>query len=95
MNKKPNKIYYRKISQMGMELDELQYMSCVTHFGTGKDWATLYDINSFKQGKGHATKLHIFAKRFYESKGMKFGGSVALNDRMKYLYKKLKIKEYV
>lgn len=79
---------------MGMELEEWTNNSCVAHFGIGDDWATLYDIKSKEQGKGHATELLIMAKKYYEKQGKKFGGSVALNDRMRKIYQKLKIEEY-
>lgn len=58
----------------------------------GKKWATIYNIQSAEQGKGHATKLLSALKKHY--KGWDFGGTVALNGTMKHLYKKLDIKEY-
>ena len=64
------------------------------NFGVGEDWATLYDIESKNEGRGEATNLLIKAKKYYEKLGKKFGGSVALNDRMKNIYKRLKITEY-
>ena len=79
---------------MGMELDEWQFESCIAHFGVGEDWATLYDIRSKKEGRGHATNLLMLAKQHYESQGKKFGGDVALNDRMRNIYQKLNIEEY-
>ena len=79
---------------LGMKLDEWQYASSIAHCATGEGWATLYDIQSREQGKGHATRLLLAMKKYYEGKGLKFGGSVALNDRMKGLYKKCGITEY-
>jgi hypothetical protein len=84
----------KKVNILGMELDEWKFESCTAHFGTGEDWATLYDIRSEKEGKGHATELLKRAKSYYEKQGKKFGGDVALNNRMKSIYKKLNIKEY-
>lgn len=80
---------------MGMELEQWQFASCTAKFGIGKDWATLYDIKSAEEGKGHATELLIEAKKHYESKGKIFGGSVALSASMEHIYKKLNIKEYI
>ncbi len=81
---------------MGMELEEWKNKSCVAHFGVGDDWATLYDIQSGVQKQGHATELLEQAKHFYqEIEGKKFGGTVALNDTMKRLYKKIGIEECV
>ena len=79
---------------MGMELDEWKEGSCIARFGTGHNWATLYQIDSLEEGKGHATKLLRKAKRFYESEGLKVGGSVALNERMRGIYKKVDYEEY-
>ena len=84
----------QKVSALGMELDGWQYKSCKAEVGVGKDWATIYFIESKQEGKGHATKLLLAMKSYYESEGKRFGGSVALNDRMARLYKKCKIREY-
>ncbi len=86
---KPN-----KSNVLGMELDEWKYESCIAHVGIGIGWATLYDIASQFQGQGHATKLLKTMKLYYEKQGKKFGGTVALNPRMAWLYKKLNIEEY-
>lgn len=82
------------VNIMGMELEEWTNKSCIAHFGVGNDWATLYDIESKEEGKGHATELLKEAKRYYESQGKVFGGSVALNNRMRKIYQELGIKEY-
>ena len=79
---------------LGMELDIWEHKSCTAEFGTGDDWATLYSIESTLPGNGHATELLIEAKRHYEEQGLRFGGSVALNSRMKKIYQRLAIKEY-
>lgn len=82
------------INKLGMELEEWTNKSCRAEFGIGKDWATLYYIESQEKRKGHATDLLLEAKQHYESQGKRFGGSVALNPEMSNLYKKLNIKEY-
>jgi len=79
---------------MGMELECWENKSCSAQFGVGDTWATLYLIESQEEGKGHATELLIEAKKYYEGLGKKFGGDVALNERMARLYKKLDIEEY-
>ena len=79
---------------MGIKLEQWTNGGCVANFGVGEDWATLYDIESKNEGRGEATNLLIKAKKYYEKLGKKFGGSVALNDRMKNIYKRLKITEY-
>ena len=79
---------------LGMEVEEWRHKSCIAHFGIGKNFATLYDIKSKQEGQGHATELLKAAKNYYEAQNFEFGGSVALNDRMRKLYKKLGIKEY-
>ena len=84
----------RKVNILGMELDEWQHKSCVAHVGVGKDWATIYDIESQQEGKGHATELLLIMKSFYEHQGKRFGGSVALNERMARLSRKCGIREY-
>ena len=78
----------------GAPLYRWRYKSCEAEFGVGKTWATLYQIESKEEGKGHATKLLLEAKKYYENKGLEFGGSVALNVRMRNLYQRLGIKEY-
>ncbi len=79
---------------MGMKMVVWENKSCKAHFGVGDDWATLYNIQSKEEGKGHATELLKAAKKFYEEQGKRFGGSVALNDRMKKIYQELGITEY-
>lgn len=83
-----------KVSILGMPLDEWKYKSCLAHCATSKDWATLYEIGSKEEGKGHATKLLTAMKEYYERQGLKFGGSVALNKRMRRLYQKCGVEEY-
>ncbi len=79
---------------MGMRLWKWTNGECIAHFGVGEKFATLYTIVSKNEGKGEATALLKEAKKYYEKKGKVFGGSVALNDRMRWIYKKLGIKEY-
>ena len=85
----------QKVNVLGMELDEWGYKSCLAHVATGDNWATIYDIKSQQEGKGHATELLLAMKAYYETQGIIFGGSIALNDRMARLYKKCGIREYV
>jgi hypothetical protein len=86
------------VNVMGMELERWEHESCSAEFGVGEDeegkWATLYSISSKEEGQGHATELLKAAKTTYESLGMRFGGSVALNDRMRSIYQRLGITEY-
>ena len=81
------------VNILGMELEQWTNGGCRAEFGVGDNWATLYSIKSNNPGKGEATNLLIEAKRYYEKLGKEFGGSVALNDKMKRIYQKLKIKE--
>lgn len=83
-----------KANEMGMPLDKWEHESCTPLFGIGDTWATLYSIGSDEKKKGHATELLKEAKVHYEKLGLKFGGSVALNDGMRRIYKKLEITEY-
>jgi len=83
-----------KVEILGMLLDEWKYESCTAHCATGKGWATVYDIQSDQESQGHATKLLLIMKEYYQSKRLKFGGSVALNERMRRLYQKCGITEY-
>ena len=84
----------QKVNVLGMELDEWWHKSCSAHVATDKDWATIYDIQSQQEGQGHATALLLTMKSYYEKQGKDFGGSVALNERMAWLYKKCGIREY-
>ncbi len=83
-----------KVTVLGMPLERWQFQSCCADFGVGDDWATLYAIRSEDQGRGHATRLLLDTKEYYENHGRRFGGSVALNDRMRAIYKRLQIVEY-
>jgi len=72
-----------------------KYKSCEAEIGSdGKNWATVYLIKSEEPSKGHATKLLLAMKEYYENQGLIFGGSVALNERMRWLYQKCQIHEY-
>lgn len=83
-----------RVEVLGMILDEWKCESCVARCGTGKDWAILYEIRSSEESKGYATKLLLAMKAYYEGKGLKFGGSIALNQRMRRLYQRCGITEY-
>lgn len=84
----------KKIHELGMPLDEWTYKSCVANCGVGDDWATVYYIKSKEKGRGHATKLLLIMKEYYEKQGLTFSGSIAINDRMHKLYQKCGIKEF-
>jgi hypothetical protein len=84
----------KRVNVLGMELVQWNHESCRAHFAVEEDWATLYDIRSSEPGQGHATELLREAKRFYEAEGRRFGGTVALTDRMKRIYQRLGITEY-
>ncbi len=81
-------------SFMDGTLEIWKHKSCVAEFGFDETWATLYYIESMEEGKGHATELLTEAKKYYEGQGKKFGGSIALNERMRAIYKRLDIEEY-
>jgi len=81
-----------EVNKMGMILEEWKVGGCIAHFGVGNKWATLYDIKSTNPNKGEATKLLELAKEHYKDKEV--GSSVALNDKMSHILKKLNIKEY-
>ena len=87
-------ITHKWVNIIGMPLVEWCYESCVAHCATGRDWTTVYDISSSEEGKGHTTKLLLAMKGYYEGKGLIFGGSIALNDRMRRIYQRCNIKEY-
>ena len=84
----------QKVNVLGMELDEWRNKSCLAHIAIGDNWATIYDIQSQQEGQGHATKLLLIMKSYYEHQRKPFGGSVALNERVAWLYKKCGIREY-
>ena len=89
------KVKPSQVEILGMVLDEWSYQSCVAHCATGDIWATLYDIETEERNQGHATILLQAMKLHYERLGLKFGGSVALNEPMRRLYRKCQIEEYV
>jgi len=79
-----------------MELDKWTNGDCEAEFGTGKDFATLYRIETKLEArnKGLATALLTEAKRVYESEGKKFGSTIFLSAPMAHIGKKLNIEEY-
>ena len=79
---------------LGMPLDEWSHKSCKAHFSVFPDEVTLYDIVSKEPNKGHASELLNFAKGYYEGQDKKVMGTVALNEKMSRLYRKIGIKEY-
>jgi ribosomal protein S18 acetylase RimI-like enzyme len=84
------------VNVMGMELEQWTHEGCKANFGIGNAWATLYFIEtkSEDRGKGNASELLRAAKVFYEANGKKFGGTIALNETMRDIYKRLEIEEY-
>ena len=82
---------HKKFTSMGMPLDQWKHKSCTANIGVGDGWATVYSIESKERGKGHATELLSELKKYYEVKGKRFGSSVALNDGMRRILKKLNI----
>jgi hypothetical protein len=89
-----NGIEMKVVSVLGMKLEYWTYESCAAEFGLGSDWATLYSIRSKQPGQGHATALLTAAKQYYEAQGKRFAGTVALNERMRAIYRRLDIKEH-
>lgn len=85
-------IEIKQVTILGMPITQWKYKSCTADFAIGEDWATLYAIDSEEERKGHATYLLTQAKEYFKDK--KFGGSVALNDRMRKIYQRLEIEEY-
>ena len=79
---------------MGMDLEVCRNKFCYAEVGTGKDWATIYHIESEVKNEGYGTSLLKEMKAHYEGKGLRFGSSVALSPSMKHLLLKLEIKEY-
>ena len=76
-------LIYPKIIRTAGCMALWKYRSCEAEIGIGKDWATVYVIVSEEPSKGHATTLLLAMKEYYENKGLTFGGSIALNERMK------------
>ena len=83
-----------KLDVLGILLEQWSCLSASAEFCVGPDWATLYSIQSGQPGKGHASRLLIEAKRHYELTGKQFGSSIALNERMRAILRRLDIKEY-
>lgn len=74
-----------------MELDEWTYKSCIAHFGEYWFCYTLYDIESKEQRQWHATQLLKDAIEYYEKGWFLVAWTVALNEAMRNLYKKVGI----
>lgn len=65
---------------------------CEALVAEGEGWATIYTVESFVPNKGFCQSLLNELKEIY--KGVQFGCTVALNDKMAYILRKLQIKEY-
>lgn len=81
----------KKVTILGMELEQWQHESCIANIGVGDNWATIYNIKSIDKGKGHATALLIEMQKYYENLGKTFGSTIALSETMEHLLKKLNI----
>ena len=88
-------MHKRNVNVLGMELDRWTHKSCCGDFGVGENWATLYSIESKKEGRGDATELLRRAKIEYERQGKVVGGTIALNPKMRKIYNKLGYIEYI
>jgi hypothetical protein len=88
------KMHHKTEIIMGMPLEIWRHKSCEAQIAEGDDWATVYLIESSQMNQGHAQELLKLARRYYEQKGFRFGGTVALNPVMAHIYKKLDIFEY-
>jgi hypothetical protein len=87
-------IEINKIESLGMPMTEIIYKSCIATIGEGKDWATIYSIESKEQDQGHCQELLKQAKEHYLKLGKVFGSTIALNPAMEHILKKLEIPEY-
>ena len=58
----------------------------------GEDWATIYTVDSSIPNKGYCQQLLLKLKDIY--KDVRFGCTVALNDKMRHILQKLEITEY-
>lgn len=91
-----------KVKIMGMAMDKWTYASCEAFVATNDDmdkltyasWATVYTIESKEPAHGHATALLRYMREYYEGQHKAFGSSIALNDVMRHVLKKLGINEY-
>lgn len=58
----------------------------------GDGWATIYTVDSSIPNKGYCQQLLLQLKEIY--KDVRFGCTVALNDKMRHILQKLEITEY-
>jgi hypothetical protein len=81
---------------MGMELMVWEHRNCEVQISEFPEdsTATIYLVESKNPGQGIATEMLSYLKGWYEGQGMTLYSSVALNDRMKRILKKLDIPEY-
>ena len=88
---------HSKKNILGMELMVYEHRGCevkIAEFPESSS-ATIYLVESKNPGKGIATETLAYLKGYYEGHGMTLYSSVALNDRMAFILKKLKIKEII
>lgn len=90
----------RLVNWAGMEnLREWTLESCVAHVAEGADpdgreWATVYWIESSRPGCKHAQALLQHLKSKYAETKTQFASTIALNPAMRHILKKLSIKEH-
>jgi len=86
------KLEFKQINRLGMELTAFKYKGVIGTLAEEDRWATIYDIESTNPDKGECQEcLKLLKAKYF---GKDFGCSVALNDKMSYILKKLGIKEY-
>jgi len=88
------KLYMAPGNHLWMALTIVKYKSCTATFGEGPGWATIYSIDSYQEGQGHAQELLIQAKAYYSLLEKEMASTVALNSTMEHILEKLSIKEY-
>ena len=79
---------------LGMSLECWENKGVEIEIAEFPDTATIYSVRSKIEGKGFATETLTWLQGHYEGQGKSLCSSVALNDRMARILKKLGIKEY-
>ena len=82
------------VNVLGMTQLEVVHKKCVAYFwfSIKEKWITLFYICSTNPWKWEAQELLNQIKKDFD--WFNIGGTVALNDTMRHIYKKLNIKEY-
>ena len=80
------RIHYRQAKIMGMDLTEAFFKGVYMQLATGKDWVSIYLVESKNPGRGEVQQMIDIVRGDFPDK--RLVASVPLNDTMKHIFDK-------